>query len=334
MKHLALKTLFFLSLTIAFVACKKDSTDPKTAFDIYIDFWNPDGSTPMIKFDEALTSEEVKIDFEKPFEGVAINSLEAQVIIDNFRLIDDNYRNYTITKIDAYEKNEFDEWILQSAESTLEYTKTEGLSAVLVIDRSLSLGDDFVRVKENAVEFVNRLFEETNNKVEIGIVDFATDVKSMALSNNKTDVINYIQSLEIGGYTTLYQAVDLAIDMLIADTDAESKAILGFTDGADDTQDPVITATYLRDKMLNDESKRKISSFMIGFGSNVSGTALRTMSVNGGLYQLPGNTSELGTVFENFSRAIANVYNLTYTRRQTVIPEDSPAKLKFSIQTE
>ena len=332
MKNVTLKTLFLFSIAVLLFACKKDKTEPKTAFDIYIDFWNPDGTSPKVKFDEAKTSKEVKIDFDKPFEGVAVDAVDAQVVIDNFRILDDNYLNYTISKITAYEKNDLDEWILQT-EATLTHTKTEGLSAVLVIDRSGSLGDDFVKVKEYAVSFVSKLFEETNNKVEIGIVDFATDVKSFPISNSETDIIAYINSLELGGYTTFYKAVDLAIDMLIAETDAESKAILGFTDGADDAQDAVITSTYLNNKLINDDSKRKISSFMIGLGASVSANVLKTLSVNGGLYQLPQSSAELQTVFDNFSRAIANVYNLKYTRRQSVIPEASPAKLKFSIET-
>jgi hypothetical protein len=332
MRNLAFKTVFILSISVLLFACKKDKSGPETV-DIYIDFWNPDGVSPKVKFDETQTSSKVKIDFDKPFEGIAVDAENAQVLIDNFRIIDDNYKNYTISKITAYEKNDLGEWIEQ-LETELKYTKTVGLSAVLVIDRSGSLGDDFVKVQEYAVEFINQLFEQTKNKARIGIVDFATDVKSFPISNNKADIIAYINSLENGGYTTFYKAVDLAIDMLLVETNAESKAILSFTDGADDTQDPLITSTYLRDKLINDDSEKKISSFTIGFGSQVSETPLRNISVNGGMYQLPKSTSELQTVFNNFSTAIANVYNLNYIRRQSVIPEDNPAKLKFAITTE
>jgi len=335
MKNLTLKTLFLFSIAVLLFACKKDKTEPKTTFDIYIDFWNPTGTDPQISLDETQTSDEIKIDFDKGFIGEAVGTTHTKVVIDNFRIIDDNYKNYSISKITAFEKNDLGTWG-EDVEFTMSYDKTRSLSVVLVLDRSGSLGDDFVKVKEYAVEFVNKLFEETSNNVRIGIVDFSTITQSLTISSNKTEIISYINSLEleVDGFTAFYESVDQAVDMLIAESAAESKAILGFTDGKDNQS--TITSTDVRNKLVDDVSEIKISSFMIGLEGNgtIEKSVLQNLAVNGGVSQFPANATELQTSFDNFSSAIANVYNLTYTRNQKVIQESAPAKLKFSITTE
>jgi Mg-chelatase subunit ChlD len=333
MRNLTFKTIFLLSIAVMLFACKKDKSDPKTSFDIYIDFWNPTGTDPQITLDEANTSDEIKIDFTKQFEGIATGNL-TQVVIDNFRIIDDNYKNYSISKITAYELNDLNEW-KEDVEFTMSYERTRSLSVVLVLDRSKSLGDDFANVKQYAIEFVNRLFEETENNVQIGIVDFATTVNSLPLTNDQASITSYITGLVEGDFTAFYDAVDEAIDMLIP-VDAESKAILGFTDGTDNSSSTGVTSTYLYEKLVNDDSDIKISSFMIGLEGKggVDNTVLQKLSANGGISQFPETSTELQTAFDNFSSAIANVYNLTYTRNQQAIPEASAKQLKFTILTE
>lgn len=333
MKNLAIKTLFLFCIASMFVACKKDDAKPKTT-DLYIDFWNPTGTNPQISLDESKTSDLIKIDFSKGFEGVAVGTTHTKVIIDNFRIIDNNYKNYTIKEITAYEQNDLGEWG-EDVEFTMSYDKTRSLSVVLVLDRSGSLGEDFTKVKEYAVEFVNKLFLETNS-VRIGIVDFSTQTSNLTISSDKANIISYINglTLEEGGFTAFYQAVDEAIAMLNTETAAESKAILGFTDGKDNQSN--ITSTDLRTKLVEDVSNVKISSFMLGLEGKgpIEKTVLQTLAVNGGVSQFPANADELQSAFVNFSSAIANVYNLTYTRNQQQIPESDKKSLKFAIKTE
>lgn len=331
MKNLTLKTIIFLSVVVLFAACKKDKDEPQKAFDIYIDFWNPTGTDPQVKLDADKTSKEIKIDFSKEFKGVAVGTMDTKVIIDNFRIIDDNYKNYSIKKITAYELRESN-W-KHDVEFIMNYDKTQSLSLVMVLDRSSSLGDDFAKVKQYAIDFVNKLFASKAN-VRIGIVDFSDDVKKLAITDNKTEIVNYITNLKQGKYTKLYEAINEAITLISAETDAESKAILGFTDGSDNGQG--VSSDDIYKKLVEDESKIKISSFMIGLEGKggVDRNILSRLAVNGGVAQFPNNAGELETTFKNFSSAIANVYNLTYTRNQNKIPADTPAKLKFSIETE
>ncbi len=331
MKNFTFKTLLMLSIAVTLFACKDDKDEPKKTFDIYIDFWNPTGSDPQVKLDDAKTSKEIKIDFTKKFEGKAVGTNLTEVIIDNFRIIDNNYRNYSIKKINAYEWRET-KW-KQDVEFTMSYERTRSLSLVMVLDRSESLGEDFTKVKEYAVEFVNKVFETATN-ARIGIVDFADDVNYLDITSDKNQIISYIQNLKQGKFTRFYDALNQAITMIDGEKNAESRAILGFTDGTDNGQG--ITSTDIRNKLLEDDSKIKISSFMIGLEGKggVDKNILRNLATNGGVAQFPNGAGELESTFRNFSSAIANVYNLTYTRNKNTIPADQPAKLKFAIETD
>ena len=64
-----LQFLSALALLVAFTSCGKDNVEPTPRpeqFELYIDFWNPDGDNPQIQFDSENSSPEVKIDF--PFD--------------------------------------------------------------------------------------------------------------------------------------------------------------------------------------------------------------------------------------------------------------------------
>ncbi len=331
MKNFTFKTLFLLGIVSILFACKdKDKDEPKKTYDIYIDFWNPTGSDPQIKLNAEKTSKEIKIDFTKTFEGKVVGGNETEVIIDNFRLIDNNYKNYAISKITAYEWRET-KW-KQDVEFIMSYERTRSLSLVLVLDRSKSLGEDFTKVKEYAIDFVNKVFE-TATSARIGIVDFADDINQLDITSDKDKIISYIQSLKQGKYTKFYEALDKAITMIDNEKNAESKAILGFTDGTDNGEG--VKSEDIYNRLTQDESKIKISSFMIGLEGKggVDKDILRRISTNGGVAQFPNGASELERTFKNFSSAIANVYNLTYTRNKNKIAENSPARLKFAIET-
>lgn len=333
MKNLALKTLLILTTSILLFGCKKDAVNPNPTFELYIDFWNPTGTDPQIKFDETKTAKEIKIDFTKQFEGVAEGTNLTNVIIDNFRIIDGNYNNYTISNITAYEyKSDVGDW-RKDVEFKMEYNKTNSLSLILVLDKSESLGEDFAKVKEYAIEFVRKIFLDVDN-VQIGVVDFADDVNSLPLTNDQQSIESYINGLQPGQFTALYDAMNQSINMLTGVT-AESKAILTFTDGAENNSKVVTSAAVIRDKLLNDESKIKISSFTIGLNGDgaVEESILASLSVNGGISQFPTSVGELDGAFQKFSRAIANVYNLKYIRNQQPIPEATPARLKFVIES-
>ena len=165
-------------IPLLFATCNKDNEpDPNQPkqFNLYIDFWNPDGDNPQINFDGASSSPEIKIDFSKTFSGVAEPPNLTQVIIDNVRIIDDNNANYNIDKITAYEwRNDIDDWKVD-VEFVMEYNQVVDIAIILTLDASASLGTDFATIKDYANDFVSKIYSSTPN-AKFGIVDFSDEV--------------------------------------------------------------------------------------------------------------------------------------------------------------
>ncbi len=335
-----MKTLkvLFLGLAVLLVSCSKDDDDnnntPTTAreYNLYIDFWNPDGNNPQIQFDAQNSSKEVRIDFSQTFAGVAVPPNFTNVIIDNVRIIDANYNNYQIDGITAYEfREDINGWKVD-VEFYMAYEPVGHMDVVLVLDASASLGNDFGKVKEFANSFVSKVFTQSPG-ANIGIVDFSDVINTYTLSNDQEGINDYILGIEQGPFTTLYEALNEGITML-QENEAEGKAIVTFTDGTDNNSGPQYTPQFLADRMENDPDNILINSFTIGLEGNggVDKPVLEKLAVNGGVAAFPRNIGELETVFDQFSTSIANVYNLTYIRNQQVIPQGDAVKLKFVIK--
>jgi len=331
-----IKYLPFLALLLSLSSCGGGGVDPKNPkskeFELYIDYWNPLGNNPQITFDAVNSSPEVKIDFSKTFAGVAVPPNFTNVIIDNVRIIDENDINYQIDGITAYEwREELDDW-KEDVEFTMNYTQVQDLSVMMVLDESASLGEDFEKVKQYASSFVSNVLDEIPN-AKIGIVDFADQIHSFPPTSNKAALQNYIASLTQGPFTSLYESVNLGIDML-ENVEAEAKVLLIFTDGTDNNSDPEFTPAYLLDRLNNTTSAVKITSFAIGLEGKggVDKPVLQSLASNGGSAAFPKNIDELGKVFLKFSSSIANVYNLTYVRNQQIVPDSDKRKLRFVIK--
>ncbi|SOE19877.1 von Willebrand factor type A domain-containing protein [Spirosomataceae bacterium TFI 002] len=332
LKKSALPWATLLTLVFMVSSCKPDDARPKGEyFDIYLDFWNTTGKTPEVRFDELKTSREIKIDFSKTFEGRTEGSSFTKVEIDNFRIIDANSNNYNIENITAYELRE-GEW-KKDVEFTMSFDQSEDISVVLVLDRSESLGADFGTIKSYANDFVDQIFSD-RPVVKMGVVDFADDVKSYPLTSDKEALKNYVSNMKQGKFTTLYNAMDLGIDML-QDSDSQSKVLFVFTDGADNNSSPNVNVDYLLSRIKAQKNITGITSFAIGLDGNggIDQTVLSKLSGNGGTASFPKTVAQAKDVFKKFSKVISNVYSLEYLRNQQVIPRAEPRKLKFEIQT-
>jgi len=329
-KHLSLLALV---LTLASCGSGGDDAKPKSRdFELYIDYWNTQGTNPQISFDGVNSSPEVKIDFTKTFAGIAVPPIYTNVIIDNVRIIDENDVNYEIGQITAYEwREDIDDWKVD-VEFTMNFTQVQDLAVMMVLDESASLGNDFEKVKQYASTFISKVLEQVPN-ARIGIVDFADQIHSFPPTNNKAALVNYIASLTQGPFTTLYEATNVGITML-EEIDAEAKTLLIFTDGTDNNSDPEFTPEYLLDRLNNTPGDIPITSFAIGLEGNggVDKPVLAELAANGGSAAFPKNIDELGRVFEKYSSSIANVYNLTYVRNQQVVPDTDKRKLRFVIK--
>lgn len=321
-----------LAASLSIFSCGNNDPNPQGGdFEIYLDFWNSTGKTPEVRFDELNTSREIKIDFSKTFQGSPEGSTFTKVEIDNFRIIDQNSNNYNIENITAYELRE-GQW-RKDVEFTMDFSQSEDISVVLVLDRSESLGADFGTIKNYANDFIDKVFND-RSVVQMGIVDFADDVQSHPLTTNRNDLKNYVNGMVQGKFTTLYNAVDLGIDML-QDSDSQSKVLFVFTDGSDNNSAPNVTVDYLLNRIKSSNSGYSISSFAIGLDGDggVDQNVLTKLSGNGGTASFPKTVAQAKGVFEKFSKVISNVYSLEYLRNQQVIPRSTPVKLKFEITT-
>lgn len=330
------KHLSIFCMILVLVSCGKNGVDPKNPksrdFELYIDFWNTQGTNPQITFDAVNSSPEIKIDFSKTFAGIAVPPKFTNVIIDNVRIIDDNDINYEIDEITAYEwREDINDWKVD-VEFTMNYSQVQDLLIMMVLDASASLGTDFEKVKTYAANFITKVLTQIPN-ARIGVIDFSDEIHSFPPTNNKTALLNYIASVEQGPFTSLYEAVNMGIDFL-DNGSAEGKALLVFTDGTDNNSDPEFTPAYLLDRLNNSAATVGINSFTIGLEGNggVDKPVLEALASNSGDAAFPENIDELGTVFEKFSSSIANVYNLTYVRNQQVIPATDKARLRFVIK--
>lgn len=330
------KHFIIVAVTLFLTSCGKNGVDPQNPqsreFELYIDFWNTTGTNPQITFDAANSSPEVKIDFTKTFAGIAVPPNYTNVIMDNVRIIDEHDVNYQIDKITAYEwREDIDDW-KEDVEFTLNYTQVQDLMVIMVLDASASLGTDIDKVKQYASNFITNVLNETPN-ARIGIIDFSDQIHSFPPTNNKVALQNYIADIDQGPFTSLYEAVNLGIEML-ENGDAEGKSLLVFTDGTDNNSNPEFTPDYLVNRLETITGDVRINSFTIGLEGRggVDKPVLEELSVNGGTTAFPKNIDELGSVFEKFSSSIANVYNLTYVRNQQVVPDSDKRKLRFVIQ--
>ena len=332
-KNSAILRMVVVAMSFSLFSCNggKDLNPKGKVFEIYLDFWNTSGKTPEVRFDELNTSREIKIDFSKTFQGRTEGGAFTKVEIDNFRIIDQNSNNYNIANITAFELRE-GVW-KKDIEFTMDFDQSEDISVVLVLDRSESLGKDFETIKTYANDFIDQVFND-RSVVQMGVVDFADDVRAHQLTTDRDQLKSYVSNLKQGKFTTLYDAVDVGIDML-QDSDSQSKVLFVFTDGSDNNSSPNVNVDYLLNRIKSDKNTYKITSFAIGLNGDggVDQTILTKLSGNGGTASFPKTVGEAKGVFEKFSKVISNVYSLEYLRNQQVIPRNTPAKLKFEIST-
>lgn len=332
-----MKTSFFVkvALLVGLIMGCGESVNPKySTFDIYLDFWNTTGRTPEIRFDELNTSKEVKIDFTKTFDGSAEGNLLTKVVIDDFKILDNRSNNYDIKEIIAYEFNTVSKSWQEDVEFKVNYNQTQDVGdVVMVLDRSESLGSDFDKVKQYAINFIEQTFN-THPDVKIGIVDFSTEVNSFPLSNNKEALKAYIAELKAGPYTALYEAIDTGVEMLLRSA-SQSRVLVTFTDGKDNMSNQnFYNINTILAKISGDKKSAKIRSFFIGLEGKggIDTGVVRLLTSSGWTVSMPQNTNELKDVFEKFGRLISNVYHLTYVRNQQVVNRNTPIKLKFQIK--
>lgn len=104
-------------------------------------------------------------------------------------------------------------------------------TAILLIDVSGSTSLKIEQIQDGAIAFVNQLLPQDR----VMVVSFDSGVSTLIeYSNDRPQIIAAIRKLRFGGGTSLFDAVDFALNRKIAKIEGK-KAIVLFTDGVDTT---------------------------------------------------------------------------------------------------
>lgn len=156
-----------------------------------------------------------------------------------------------MTRLDFWRYDEeVGEWVYDSevrqGENQLESTMKTNI--MLVVDNSKSLGDDFKKVQDAAIEFVGQLYRESQGReiFRVGVIGFSTvqftkirEITPLDATNYR-QIVSFIRSLEMQNGTAFYYSLEKALDMLendarsnIAKDEYKESRIYAFTDGLD-----------------------------------------------------------------------------------------------------
>jgi VWFA-related protein len=178
------------------------------------------------------------------------------------------------------------------------------LSVVLAIDVSGSmLGEPLDRAKVAATDFVNAL--GPNDDASIVAFNQAVTL-AVPFTNNRQQLADGIASLQAGGGTALYEAVqDAAYAARVANSPRAAVVLLTDGENAD------TTSTATADGSLAIARGAGVPVFTIGFGTAPDATYLQDLSATTqGTYNA-ANNANLATVYQDLAALLRNQYVLT-----------------------
>ncbi len=243
---------------------------------------------------------------------------------DGVRLSDPT-SNYLIDSITVVEKNENGEWRLDQEFSVSQNNETN-LGVVLALDVSESLGDDFENVKIYANKFVEDIFNITGNSAQVAVVSFAQDVEPLGYQTDIIEVQNFINSRNPGQLTKLYDAMQYGGNMFASNPVFDTKTLVTFTDGKDNAS--IINDYRIVREQLGDKNIQSNTIGLRGKGE-MDESILDSLAINGSFS--PANSVEdLEAIFEDYSREITDVYNITYRRSAQFVTKEVKMIIKAS----
>lgn len=245
MKHkLSLLTVLMVAMIMPSVAQNRPRTDPDNAKYSIIGNMQVDNGRRYL-----VGATGKRIDFTYANRRYAMPTEMADLVV-RFDSVTTN-PFHPMTKLDFWRYDEeIGEWIYDSevrqGEQQMESTMKTNI--MLVIDNSKSLGGDFKKVQDAAIEFVGQLYRESQGKeiFRVGVIGFSTvkftkirEISSLNASNYR-DIVSFIRDLEMQNGTALYYSMEKALDMLkkdaqnnIDDDEYKESRIYAFTDGLD-----------------------------------------------------------------------------------------------------
>ncbi len=195
--------------------------------------------------------------------------------------------------------------------------KVTPITVVVMLDTSGSMTLALGRVKEAAEQFLLRLLPEDKGKV--GAFNDKIEVKptsGLPFSNNRDQLIRYLQDLDFGYPTRLYDAVDYSINEL--KTVDGRKVVLVFTDGED-------TGSRMSSGDVTERSRvDEVMVYSVGLENEyMNGNqrvrtspdrGLRRLSdeTGGGFFMLK-KTDELGSTFTRIAQELHSQYVMGFS---------------------
>ena len=243
-----LMVILVMAMMMPVMAQKKQRTDPDHAkYSI----------TGTMKFEngmrllEGATGKHIKFAHKDSRWAKPTEMADLMVQFDSVRT--DPYHPMTNLDFWRYDE-EIGEWIYDSevrqGEAQLESTMTTNI--LLVIDNSSSLGEDFKKVQDAAIEFVQQLYNASKEAslskdiFRVGVIGFSTvkftRIREITPLNdaNYQSIVSFIESLKMQNGTALYYSLETALNMLESDAqkninpdEYKESHIYAFTDGLD-----------------------------------------------------------------------------------------------------
>lgn len=310
--------LLMLSVILAVIVIAGCSSSNGSDLEFYLfgDYSNTNGNNPQFTVTQEITDEEVKFDGNIEY---SVESPDVMITMNNLSIYSSN-ENYHIDEVQVEESVDGD-WVWYP-EFEVTFGNLTQLGVVLVLDVSESLGEDFEDVKSYAVEFVE-IVAENAPEARIGVVSFSDSIQTLVPTTEIGLISAFINSQEMGAYTSMYDAIDTGITLL-NNLDVNGRALVTFTDGRDNYS--VATPAEL----VEDLTSAGIRSYTMGLegkgGVNVS--VLSQLAING-QYRLTSSKSDLRRIFTYFAESVSNVYQVCYCRSSQTITTPREIRYKF-----
>jgi Mg-chelatase subunit ChlD len=333
-RHISGIFIFTTLLIFAFQACDDAVTRPTTDDP-------PSNYTPMLignyindksefSFEVTSIDPEGSVEYADAYaDSVNGSSNEINIILERIKLRDKTqYCSIGSLKVEERRKN--GKWYKDEEFNVSPPQRLTKIAVVLVLDVSESLGNKFGAIKEMAQNFTSEVFKKSAH-ARIGIVSFATDISVLNCCEDSAIVKSFINNTTQGHYTALYDAMLTGIEMLdtISAKDAEERALVTFTDGRNNYG---ITDPDSVKKVL-EESNFKINSYVLGLegkgSTNIDENTLNKLAHNG-VFRKANTLEDLEKIFNTFSKAITEIYQITYCRNDQEILQDDSLQIRFS----
>ncbi len=327
--------VFMMATCILSVGCKDDNPDiqigDERKFNLYFNYYNPTGLSPQVVLNsEFQSSPEIVIDSTDIYAG-SIGNNQIEVEFNNVFLVSSDATgqiNYEMEEV-VVERYINGTWI-EDVEFDYEFGRAVDLDMVMVLDASESLGADFPQIKDYVRSLMNQIYTEIPT-AQIGIVEFSEDVSNYPLTNNVNYLNAFLDDIDQGQYTAMFNGMKLGIDMLQGSPN-RTKSMITFTDGIDNQSQPQYDADYILNRLVGANGDGQITSYMIGLGQSLDKVTLDQLAVNGGVSRFPTDLGQLATVFDNFARTISAVHQLRFIPNQQMISEENQKSLRFVIK--